>query len=101
MPRQTSVQLTEATQRQADELKQAGFGTFTDIVRIAVDRLHRAEVGSTEMDDETFRDIYAEGWRDGVDGALRDNPYVDPEERTVYAKGRQDGEQYYREHADD
>lgn len=39
MPRQTSVQITEATARQAAQLRQMGFGTFTDIVRIAIDRM--------------------------------------------------------------
>lgn len=41
MPRQTSVQLTEATEQQVDYLKQKGFGTFTDINRIAIDRMYR------------------------------------------------------------
>ena len=53
------------------------------------------------MDAEIYRSIYDEGWRDGVDGALYENPYVDLEERTVYAKGRSEGERYYREHEDD
>ena len=41
MPRQTSIQLTEATERQVDQLRQ--FGTFTDIVRIAIDRMAQQE----------------------------------------------------------
>lgn len=44
MPRQTSIQLTKATERQAKDLTAAGFGTFTDIVRIAIDRLHQQEI---------------------------------------------------------
>jgi len=43
MPRQTSIQLTEATERQVETLKTRGFGTFTDIVRIAVDRMYIEE----------------------------------------------------------
>lgn len=43
MPRQTSVQLTEATERQAAELKAAGYGTLTDIIRTAIDRMHQQE----------------------------------------------------------
>jgi Arc/MetJ-type ribon-helix-helix transcriptional regulator len=39
MPRQTSIQLTEETERQIEALKRAGYGSFTDIVRIAVDRM--------------------------------------------------------------
>ena len=43
MPRQTSVQLTEVTERQAAELKAAGYGTLTDVIRIAIDRMHKEE----------------------------------------------------------
>lgn len=46
MPRQTSVQLTEATERQAAELKAAGYGTLTDIIRVAIDRMHQQERGT-------------------------------------------------------
>lgn len=49
MPRQTSIQATEATKRQADELKQLGFGTFTDVVRIAIDRMYQYEIRSKSM----------------------------------------------------
>lgn len=43
MPRQTSIQLTESTRRQAAALTAAGFGTFTDIVRTAIDRMYTQE----------------------------------------------------------
>lgn len=43
MPRQTSVQITEATDRQVEALKLAGFGSLTDIIRLAIDRMHRDE----------------------------------------------------------
>lgn len=43
MPRQTSLQVTEATDRQVEALKLAGFGSLTDIIRIAVDRMYRDE----------------------------------------------------------
>ena len=43
MPRQTSVQLTEATERQAAELKALGFGSMTDIIRTAIDRMYQQE----------------------------------------------------------
>jgi hypothetical protein len=43
MPTQTSVQLTDATKRQVEALKLAGFGSLTDIIRIAIDRMHRDE----------------------------------------------------------
>lgn len=44
MPRQTSFQATEATDQQLAELRDAGFGTTTDIIRLAVDRMHREEI---------------------------------------------------------
>lgn len=44
MPRQTSIQLTEATERQVQALQAAGFGSFTDIARIAIDRMHKEEM---------------------------------------------------------
>lgn len=43
MPRQTSIQLTESTEQQVSALQSLGFGTFTDIVRIAIDRMHMQE----------------------------------------------------------
>ena len=43
MPRQTSIQLTESTERQVEALKLAGFGSLTDIIRLAIDRMHRDE----------------------------------------------------------
>lgn len=43
MPRQTSIQLTEATERQLDALKAQGYGTTTDIIRLAIDRMWTAE----------------------------------------------------------
>ena len=44
MPRQTSIQLTDATDAQVAQLQERGFGTFTDIVRVAIDRMHRQEM---------------------------------------------------------
>ena len=44
MPRQTSLQITEATDEQIEYLKQRGFGTQTDIVRLAIDRIWREEM---------------------------------------------------------
>lgn len=48
MPRQTSVQLTEATERQVDALKAQGYGTLTDIIRIAIDRMWTSEYFAAE-----------------------------------------------------
>jgi len=51
MTRQTSIQITEAQQAQVEALKAKGFGTFTDIVRIAIDRMYRDEItGDNDMD---------------------------------------------------
>lgn len=49
MPRQTSIQLTPQTESQLDELKGAGFGTRTDIIRIAVDRMYNQEFSKEKM----------------------------------------------------
>ena len=43
MTRQTSFQMTEATEAQLDHLKQAGYGTTTNIIRIAIDRMYLQE----------------------------------------------------------
>lgn len=43
MSRQTSIQVTKATDQQVELLKQRGFGSFTDIVRIAIDRMAQQE----------------------------------------------------------
>jgi len=43
--RRTTVNLTKATERQVETLKGRGFGTFTDIVRISIDRMYREEMG--------------------------------------------------------
>ena len=43
MTRQTSFQLTPATEAQLDALKAQGYGTTTDIIRIAIDRMAREE----------------------------------------------------------
>ena len=64
MPRQTSIQLTEATERQVQALQAAGFGSFTDIARIAIDRMHKEEIPmyyaiSTLNDNPTHRT----GWK--------------------------------------
>jgi len=57
MTRQTSIQLTQATERQANALRARGFGTFTDVVRISIDRMYREE---TEM--ETEDRVQQVGW---------------------------------------
>jgi hypothetical protein len=43
---QVSLQLTQAQIKQIQDLQAAGFGTRTDIVRIAVDRIHNQEIRS-------------------------------------------------------
>jgi len=39
MPRQTSIQINEATQQQIDDLNEWGHGNFSSIVRTAIDRM--------------------------------------------------------------
>ena len=43
--RQTSVQITAATDHQVKSLQKRGHGSFTDIARIAIDRMYRDELG--------------------------------------------------------
>lgn len=43
MSKQTSLQLSEATLKQIEYLKQRGFGSQTNIVRLAVDRMYEQE----------------------------------------------------------
>lgn len=40
----SSIRLTPATQHQIDVLMAAGYGQFTEIVRLAVDRMYREEI---------------------------------------------------------
>lgn len=44
MPKQTSVQLIVSTQRQVNKLISLGWENFTNIVRIAIDRMYRDEI---------------------------------------------------------
>jgi len=67
MPRQTSVQLTESTERQAAALKTAGFGSLTDIIRIAIDRMYQQEIPTMSEATQTthyntHEDAEADGW---------------------------------------
>lgn len=57
MPRQTSLQITEATDRQVAFLQEQGFGTFTDIVRIAIDRMCQEE--SRKRMEDTLNKVLA------------------------------------------
>lgn len=63
--RQTSIQLTSATSNQVRELKRLGFGTFTSIVRIAIDRMYKAEVVAASLAPERLAEV-AEGMQ-GID----------------------------------
>lgn len=47
MPRQTSMQLTPAQERQLDALRVAGYGSTSDIIRIAIDRMYNKEIKMT------------------------------------------------------
>jgi len=41
--RRTTINLTEATDRQIEYLEERGYGSFSKIVRLAIDRMYRAE----------------------------------------------------------
>lgn len=45
----SSFQMTEADARKFDELEAAGFGTRTDIIRVALDRMYREELPSMNI----------------------------------------------------
>ena len=47
MPRQTSMQLTPAQERQLKALRVAGYGSTSDIIRIAIDRMYNKEIKMT------------------------------------------------------
>lgn len=49
MTRQTSINLSEATEAQVMALTEKGFGTFTNIVRTAIDRMYQAENGHRHL----------------------------------------------------
>lgn len=68
MPRQTSIQVTEATRRQADELTAGGWGSFTDIVRTAIDRMHREERKTKTM--YTEQDVIDANFAERVRNAM-------------------------------
>ena len=57
MTRQTSSQITEATDAQVEYLKQRGFGTFTDIQRIAIDRMAQQEGWSTTEQKTAIKEL--------------------------------------------
>ena len=58
MSRQTSLQLTPATERQVEYLRQEGFGNFTDIVRLAIDRMYRREFRLRDIASHHTIEIY-------------------------------------------
>lgn len=62
MTRQTSMQLTEATDRQIRALTVLGFGTLTDVVRTAVDRMHQQEVGmdTRQLAEAIYSEVYGD-----------------------------------------
>lgn len=45
------VRITPAMRRQLDELIALGFGTQSDIIRLAVDRMHQAETQAAKSAD--------------------------------------------------
>lgn len=62
MPRQTSIQITEATEQQARSLKR--YGTFTDVAKIAIDRMYNQERATqwwqVEYTDKTIEQLVEE-----------------------------------------
>ena len=46
MKKQTNIRMTDHTRTQIEELQNAGFGTLTGIVQVAIDRMYQQEIGS-------------------------------------------------------
>lgn len=57
--------MTEADAKKFDALEQAGFGSRTDIIRIALDRMYREEI-KTMNDVTLFYDWRGPGWYAGI-----------------------------------
>jgi Arc/MetJ-type ribon-helix-helix transcriptional regulator len=87
MPKQVSMQLTPATDAQITDLQRIGFGTRTDVVRTAVDRMHQTETAKQHKENPMI-DLTALGftlvsdyphhtWRRGAVSVQRDNRMID------------------------
>ena len=46
MTKVTGIRMAEQTRAQIEELREAGFGTITGIVQVAIDRMYQQEIGS-------------------------------------------------------
>ena len=55
--RRTTINLTEATDRQIKYLKEYGFGSFSQVVRIAIDRMYREEMKAMEFAKDMAGDL--------------------------------------------
>lgn len=80
MTHQTSIQLTEAQAKQIESLKAAGFGNFTDIVRLAIDRMYQTEIfkGGNDMDAELMVKVLIRDSDDILAGfPYREGQYLD------------------------
>lgn len=85
--RRTTINLSEATDRQIEFLARRGFGSFTQIVRLAIDRMYAKEF-------EEMKDDYWQGFDDGHDGNYA-NPYDKetlPDAWLAYKTGFEAGE---------
>ena len=58
---QNSVRLTEATLRQIDDLMAQGYGSKTDIIRLAIDRMYKEEA---EVNAESVTVQVGSAWSD-------------------------------------
>lgn len=78
MIRRTTVNLTQATDRQVEALQEAGFGSFTEIVRIAIDRMYRDELHALEGKLHQVARVAVEYSEDGLFGAEGSEGYDPP-----------------------
>lgn len=60
--RQTSIRLSEVTERQIQELTARGFGSFSDVVRTAIDRMSQQEVvmDTRQLAEAIYVEVYGD-----------------------------------------
>lgn len=69
--RRTTINLTEATDRQIEYLKECGYGSFTQIVRLAVDRMYRKEMEMERIAKKEPQDGLAKSYEELVEMATQ------------------------------
>ena len=50
MKKPTNIRMADNTRAQIEELQNAGYGTLTGIVQVAIDRMYQQEIGSRQQE---------------------------------------------------